>query len=360
MSTKKKTILTLDAGGTNLVFSAVQNSRIFSQKVRLPASSESLEAFIKKMILGFSKIQKLTGRRADAISFCFPGPADYENGIIGDLENLPFFRGGVPLARILENEFHIPVFINNDGDLFALGEAMEGLLSSINKESYKKYNNLLGVTLGTGFGGGFVSYQNLLRGDNSAAAEINRMSSWHNREQSVEEVLSIRGIRHLFADTAAIAFENTPEPLEIFKIGKGQKGGNRRAAIRAWETFGQVLGDALANAVSLTDSCVVVGGGLSGASSLFLPAAVRQMNGTFKKMDKSLMPRMELSAFHWENDEEKAAFLKDNPVILPVPFSDETQIYHPQKKIAVGVSQLETSEAVAVGAYAFAISKLGL
>jgi len=360
MSKKDTTIFTLDAGGTNLIFSAVQNNKILPQKVHLSALSEKLEDFLEKMILGFTKLQQQTGTQADAISFCFPGPADYENGIIGDLENLPFFRGGVPLAGMLENTFHIPVFINNDGDLFTLGEAMEGLLSHINKESHKQYKNLLGVTLGTGFGGGIVSNGQLFQGDNSAAAEINRMSSWQNRQQSAEEILSIRGIRHLFAEKAGIPFEKTPEPFAIFKTGTTQKGRHQTAAVQAWENFGQVLGDALANAVSLTDSCVVIGGGLSGASSLFLPAAVRQMNSTFQKKDGSRMPRMELTAYNWEKQEEKTAFLKDNPVELSVPFSNETQIYHPQKKTAVGISRLGTSEAVAVGAYAFAVSKLNL
>ncbi len=360
MSEKKTTILTLDAGGTNLVFSAVQNNKILDQNVHLPASSENLEEFFRKVIHGFSGLQQQIGAQANAISFCFPGPADYENGVIGDLENLPFFRGGVPLAKMIENEFNIPVFINNDGDLFTLGEAIQGLLSEISQGSPKQCNNLLGVTLGTGFGGGIVSRGKLFCGDNSAAAEINRMSSWLNRNQSVEEVLSIRGIRYLFAKATGIPLENTPEPFDIFKIGLGQKEGDKKAALQAWEKFGRVLGEALANAVSLTDSCVVIGGGLSGAYSLFLPVAVRQMNGVLQKNDKSLMPRMELTAFNWENQKERMEFLKDETVILSVPFSNETQIYRPHKKIAVGISRLGTSEAVAAGAYAYAVSKMGL
>ena len=359
MNNKKLTVLTLDAGGTNLVFSAVRNNVILEEKVLLPAPSENLESFLRKLITGFSQLQKKTGGQADAISFCFPGPADYGQGIIGDLENLPFFRGGVPLARMLENEFHIPVFINNDGDLFALGEAMAGLLQEINGLSGKKYKNLLGVTLGTGFGGGIVSAGRLFEGDNSAAAEINRFSTRYSREESVEEVLSIRGIRHLYADRAKIPFEESPEPFEIYQIGRGDKPGDRVAAVAAWEKFGQVLGDALANAVSLTDSCVVIGGGLSGAGALFLPAAVRQMNGFFRKKDGHTVPRMELRAFNWESETDRARFLKDESVKVKVPFSEETQTYRPQKKIAVGISRLGTSEAVAVGAYAFAASRQG-
>ena len=63
-----------------------------------------------------------------AISFAFPGPADYPAGIIGDMSNMPAFRGGVALGPILEDQFGIPVFINNDGDLFVYGEAIAGFL----------------------------------------------------------------------------------------------------------------------------------------------------------------------------------------------------------------------------------------
>ena len=94
-----------------------------------------------------------------AISFAFPGPVDYPAGIVGDLGNLPGFRGGVALGPMLEDRFKLPVFINNDGDLFTYGEAICGFLPYVNERlkaagSAKQYKNLFGVTLGTGFGAG--------------------------------------------------------------------------------------------------------------------------------------------------------------------------------------------------------------
>ena len=170
---KEKTILVLDAGGTNLVFKAVVNGHIYHQSITLPAQSGNIKEVLQKIIRGFKKLNESLTNKAAAISFCFPGPADYVNGIIGDLENLPLFRGGVALKNMLENEFHIPVFINNDGDLFTLGEAIGGFLPEVNKRLatdgvQKQYQNLLGITLGTGFGGGIVNNGQLLTGDNSA------------------------------------------------------------------------------------------------------------------------------------------------------------------------------------------------
>ena len=80
---KLKTILVLDAGGTNLVFNAVRDGHILDKSFTLPAMSENLENLLEKIIHGFREINNQTGGNADAISFCFPGPADFENGIIG-------------------------------------------------------------------------------------------------------------------------------------------------------------------------------------------------------------------------------------------------------------------------------------
>lgn len=64
-------------------------------------------------------------KRSAAISFAFPGPADYPNGIIGGwLPNFPSFRDGVALGPFLQEKFGVPVFINNDGDLFAYAFAL--------------------------------------------------------------------------------------------------------------------------------------------------------------------------------------------------------------------------------------------
>lgn len=365
MKNSANTVLVLDAGGTNLVFSAVRVGNIQKEAFILPAKSENLNDLLQKIIYGFSEINRKTGEVASAISFSFPGPADFQNGIIGDLENLPFFRGGVPLKNILENKFKIPVFINNDGNLFALGEAISGLLPEINLKLKnqgveKQYKNLLGVTLGTGFGGGIVINCRLLTGDNSAGAEINRMANPFNPEWTVEETLSIRGIKRLFAGETGIPFEEVPEPDMIFEIGDGNRQGFQKEAIAAWQKFGGVLGEALANAITLIDGLVVIGGGLSGAFPLFLPKAVETMNRKFQKPDGGTVTRMEIAACNLNDETGLKEFLTQEQLMISVPFCKEKVTYYPQKKTGVGITRLGTSRAVAVGAYAFAVKEMGL
>lgn len=355
----KNIVLTLDAGGTNLVFNAIDSTYTVVATAKLPAPSETIDIFIKKLISGFQMIHEKTNHSAKAISFCFPGPADYEKGIIGDLENLPFFRGGVPLKDILENEFNIPVFINNDGDLFTLGEAISGLLPQINSAllengNTRQYSNLLGITLGTGTGGGIVLNGDLLMGDNSAGAEINRSNNFLDGTMSIEETLSIRGIKKLFCQESGIDIDSCPEPFEIFKIATGETNGNKVAAIKAWEIFGTVLGQSLANAITLIDGLIVIGGGLSGAHKLFMPKAIEAMNGKFTRTGGQTFQRLEVYAYNFENPECYNDFMQNEDIEITVPKTGKKVQYSPIKKIGIGVSRLGTSEAVAIGAHAYA------
>jgi glucokinase len=167
--TESPIVLTLDAGGTTFEFRAIKNGRDIAEPMVLPAMGDELSACLKNIEVGFRRIGDAAGGVVQAISFAFPGPADYVNGIIGDLSNLPGFRGGVALGPMLEDIFSVPVFINNDGDLFTYGEALGGILPEINAElaasgSPKRFKNLLGLTFGTGFGAGIVTDGRLLGG----------------------------------------------------------------------------------------------------------------------------------------------------------------------------------------------------
>ena len=127
-------VLTLDAGGTNFAFSAIQGGKEVVEPIRLPSKADDLGKCLGAIISGFSQLKEKTAADPVAISFAFPGPADYPNGVIGNLANLPSFRGGIALGPMLERQFDLPVYINNDGDLFAYGEAIAGFLPWINEQ----------------------------------------------------------------------------------------------------------------------------------------------------------------------------------------------------------------------------------
>lgn len=356
-------VLSLDAGGTNFVFSAISKGKLVGNIITKPSNANNLKNCLNGIVVGFNEIIVSLPSKPIAISFAFPGPADYPNGVIGDLGNLPAFRGGVALGPMLEETFGVPVFINNDGDLFALGEAIGGFLPKINTQlqqnaNPRKYKNLLGVTLGTGFGAGFVHNGELYVGDNSAGAEIWVTRSMLNAACFAEEEISIRAIKRNYAFKTGNEKDIGMSPKEIFDIANGTAQGNKNAAIYAFEQFGTQLGDSLANAVTLLDCNVVIGGGLSNAYSLFSPAMMAQLNGKISTYAGGNVNRMEVSAYNLENKEQSEEFLKSTTVMLNVPNTSRTVPYDSKKKIGVGLSTLGTSNAVAIGAWAFALRKL--
>ena len=355
-------IFVLDAGGTGFKFSAVQNYKEIIEAFTIKTASDTLEEQLNKIIEGFRRTEELCGSKPAAISFCFPGPADYPNGIICDLANLPLFRGGVALKDMLENEFKVPVYINNDGDLFAYGEALGGVLPEINAMlekagNPKRYKNLVGLTLGTGFGGGIVLNGHLLQGDNSAGAEVWCMRNILYPQTSAEDSISIRGVRRVYAREAGIEFNEAPQPFDIYEIALGNKEGNKEAALKAWDEFATVLADIIANIATVIDGIVVLGGGLSGASKIFMPKVVELLNTAYPGLDGNKIPRMEISAFNLDDKEGQKAFTATSGKMIKVPFSDKEVWYDPSKKIGVTATKLGTSSAVAIGAYAYAINK---
>jgi len=362
-TTDNRIVMTLDAGGTNFVFSAARAGEEIIAPISLPARASTLEQSLQTIRTGFEQVKSQLSEQPVAISFAFPGPADYPNGIIGDLKNLPTFRGGVALGPMLEYHFGIPTFINNDGDLFVYGEAIAGLLPAINKEletagNPKRFRNLFGITLGTGFGGGLVVDGRLFLGDNSAGAEIWAMRSKLHPHAYAEEGVAIRAVRRVYAQEAGIPFEEAPEPRVICSIAKGEEQGNADAAREAWRQLAVNAGDALANAVTLLDALVVIGGGLAGASDLILPHLVNEMNNPLGNIQGEPLCRTELVAFNLEDVTQKAAFLKGQAKTIPIPGTSLTISYDPLQRTGVGVSRLGTSRAVSIGAYAFALSKL--
>jgi len=359
----KRIVLTLDAGGTNFIYSAIQGNEEIVQPIRLPSHADDLTKCLQTIVEGFERIQSSLHEKVSAISFAFPGPADYPSGVIGDLGNLPAFRGGVALGPMLQDKFSLPVFINNDGDLFAIGEAIAGFLPEVNQllersGSEKRYSNLFGMTLGTGFGGGIVCNGRLYIGDNSAGGEIWAMRNKLHNHSFVEEGASIRAVKRVYAEKAGINLSDTPEPKEIYEIALCKTKGDQSAAMEAFRQLGETVGDALANTLTLLDGLIVIGGGLAGAHSVFLPVIVDELNSAISTLGGDLVSRMEVKAFNLEDPKSRQSFYKGGRTMITVPMSDRYIPYDPMKRIGVGITKLGTSKAVSIGAYVFALNQL--
>ncbi len=352
--------MTLDAGGTNFVFSAVRGCVQAVEPSSVPSNGDDLDMCLRGIVDGFRHMERSLGERPAAISFAFPGPSYYRDGVIGDLGNLPAFRGGVALGPMLSDMFGVPVYINNDGDLYAYGEAISGFLPWLNGRleaaaSPKRFRNLLGITLGTGFGAGIVCDGKLYSGDNGMAAEVWNMNNRYFPDTNIEEVVSIRAVRRIYAEIMGIDPSDAPTPKEIYGYGLENGGPRRDAALEAYRIMGRSLGDVLSDLMTATDSVAVVGGGVAGARALFMPAALEEMRSKFALSD---VARLWQNVYDLDNEAELNEFLKGDVRVAKVPFSDRTVRYDAALRLGVGFSRIGTSRAISIGAYAVALDNL--
>lgn len=357
----QRVVMTLDAGGTNFVFSAMRGGEEIVEPVHQSACVDSQSRCLAQIAAGFRAVKTQLQEEPVAISFAFPGPADYPAGIIGDLPNFPAFRGGVALGPFLEEQFGLPVFIQNDGALFAYGEALAGALPAVNARlaeagSAKRYRNLLGVTLGTGFGGGVVINGELLIGDNATGGCVWCFRNKKYPAMIAEESVSIRAVKRVYRELSGDTTALTPK--EIFEIAEGLRPGNQLAAQQAFAELGEMAGDAIAMAITLVDGLVVIGGGLSGAAKYILPALLRELNGETGMMDGNRFPRLQMRAYNLEEPTEFAAFAAGEPVMLSVEGSLRKVGYDARKRIGVVCSRQGASRSIAMGAYVYALNHL--
>ena len=329
----RRIVITLDAGGTNFVFGAVQGDRFVVEPITLPSNSDRLDRCLETMVEGFRTVIGRLPEQPAAISFAFPGPADYPRGIIGGyLPNFPSFRDGVALKDFLEERF---------------GEAAG---------SAKRFRNLIGYTWGTGFGVGIVSDNRLHIGDNSCV-ETFCLRHKDLPDINVEEGVSIRAVKRLYAEYAGVD-DDTLDPKAIFEIAEGERPGDADAARRAFARFGEVAGDAMATAVTLIDGLIVIGGGITAARKYILPSLLAEMRGSLHTFSGETLPRVQMKVYDLDDATQFAAFAQGDSRRIKVYGSDREIVYDPQKRIGVMTSHIGASRAISLGAYAFALNSI--
>ncbi len=156
----------IDVGGTNVKIALVDDGKIiYSNSVPTYAQMgyEYTVNNIKQAIRDLMKETETTAADIKGIGFDFPGQVDYKTGVVKLAPNIPGWVN-VPIAQMIEEEFHIPTRIDNDVRCAALGE--------MNFGAGKGCQNFVCITVGTGIGSGLVVNGQLVRGAANAAGEI--------------------------------------------------------------------------------------------------------------------------------------------------------------------------------------------
>ena len=150
--------LGIDIGGTNLSFGLVENSKV-AESFSVPsfAPDATLEETLEYLA---SKIRTIITPSVKKIGIGVPSVVDVKHGIVYDTQNIPSWTV-VPLKEYLENQFHIPVAVNNDANCYALG--VYGTYPA-----GERPETLVAMTLGAGLGIGIVDKGVLFCGANCA------------------------------------------------------------------------------------------------------------------------------------------------------------------------------------------------
>lgn len=249
-----KYILAIDIGGTTF------KTGIFSDSLSLiKLSSEDKVRYyngkkeiIHAMINQVNNLIEGNGiKKTDimGIGIAAPGPLDAKKGIILNTPNLKIFQN-YKIASDFTKKLKIATFIENDANLFSLGEWYS---------QYRKNNVVMGVTLGTGLGFGLIINGQLFTGGNGLAMEYGLSPfEWGICEKNVSIGYLRKRAKEVYGEDIS--------PRIVEKYFKD----NDKKAIQIYNEYGNNLGIILSHVINMIDPQVIaIGGGLSKAFECF-------------------------------------------------------------------------------------------
>lgn len=279
----------IDIGGTNTKFGIVdrEGNVLFQSSIatqQYADFSDYLKQLTKELrgaLKNLGSNHKLLGIGVGAAN------GNYYKGTIEHATNLKW-KGIIPLAELLNEEFDVPALVTNDANAAAVGEMVFG--------AAKRLRDFIVITLGTGLGSGFVCNGQLVNGKHGIAGELGHTTVNYagrhcncGKRGCLETYVSATGIKRtvykLLADhlepseLRGISFDN----LNTKMITESAKRGDI-VAREAFEYTGRILGLKLAETVVHTDpEAIFLFGGLSLAGDLIFKP-------TIKHMEANLMP----------------------------------------------------------------------
>ena len=267
----------IDIGGTGTKFGIVDRvgNVLFSSEIATRKHTD-VNDFIDELHTELTKLIDNVGGigRIKGIGVGAPN-GNYYTGTIEYAPNLPW-KGIIPLARMMEDKFKIPVVLTNDANAAAIGEMMYGAAQGM--------KDFIMITLGTGVGSGIVANGKLVYGHDGFAGELGhttiipngRLHEGTGKRGSLESYASATGVRL----TTLEILEKSTEPSSLRAVPSDQIDSKKvyEAAIagdavakQIFESTGTILGAALANFVMFSSpEAIILFGGLTKAGDLIL------------------------------------------------------------------------------------------
>jgi glucokinase len=290
----ERLVLGVDVGGTKVAAGAVRGASV-SDHVERPTKISSTSALLDGLEATVRELISCAGEPA-AIGIGVPSQIHYATGTVETSVNIPL--AGVPLRDELGRRFGVPVFVDNDANMAALGEAQ-----------FVPSDDLVMLTLGTGVGGGVIIRGRIFRGAHGLGAELGHVTLNPDGPPCPGKCPNMGCIeafcsgQALERDASELA-RDKPEARLARALGSDGKVSGRELveaaeqddpdALLLFDRFARMLGVAIAGFVNVFEpDHFVLGGGLSRASHLYLDRAVREANARalpalFRRVDISL------------------------------------------------------------------------
>ncbi|HLU22182.1 MAG TPA: ROK family glucokinase [Bacillaceae bacterium] len=276
----EKWLLGIDIGGTSVKLAFVTEAGDILYKWEIPTNTENQGKTIISDI-GAAVSEKLTElnetkEKLKAAGVGAPGPVNTEEGLLFEAVNLGW-QGTIHLRDLVQEQVGVPVAIENDANVAALGEMWKGAGLGA--------KDLICITLGTGVGGGVIVNGDIVHGAKGAAGEIGHITSVPNggyqcncgKTGCLETLASATGIVRTAKDKLeGSAVDSTlrqylqNNDLTAKAIFDAAKAGDQ-LALETVDSLADHLGLAIANIGSLFNpERVVIGGGVSKAGNILL------------------------------------------------------------------------------------------
>lgn len=265
----------IDLGGTYTKLALVDTKGRVSHRAKLSTTAygtrAGLVAAIVAEVRSVLERARLSPKNISGVGIGVPGTVDFKRGWVYNLTNVPGWKN-TPLKRMLESKLGLPVLVDNDVNLMALGEYRFG--------AGRGAENLVCITLGTGVGGGIIIDGRLYRGSAYSAGEVGHMplkeeglpcgcggygclERYVGNRYIVDELK--RKIRRGNPTIIKKLINNDLSALTPEVISKAALKGDR-LSIDFWNTVGERIGVTLAGIVNLLNpDRIIIGGGVADA-----------------------------------------------------------------------------------------------
>jgi glucokinase len=269
-------VLGIDLGGSHLHFALADFSGEILEDTMVKIQPEDGPSKMIAQIKATARslAQKGAQGRLLAIAVSVPSPVDPQHGTVTFANNLPGWKD-IHLGHELEREFRVPVFMENDANMAAIGEHWRGVAQGV--------DNFVFIALGTGVGSGVFIDGKLYRGRNGAAGEMFKMNidwrTWNDDFPDTGQFESfVSGMGIAAEGHKALPVSCRPETAglaeerDAYFVFEAFRQGNPEARAVLEKTF-IMLGVGMANVVGILDpDLFVLGGGIAkGAPEFMLP-----------------------------------------------------------------------------------------